>query len=176
MNKNELRKKYLLIRKDIQNKDDKSLIIFNKLIKKDFFLKAKNIGLYASKKDEVDTFRLIEYCLINNINIYLPKVIDENNMEFYKIDSIDDLTIGSFNILEPRNDLKKLEDKLDLIIVPLVVCDLNNNRIGYGKGYYDNYLKDLDIYKVGLAYKEQFSEIEIETNENDIKLDLIITD
>ena len=64
--------------------------------------------------------------------------------------------------------------KIDLIIVPGVGFDQNNNRLGYGKGFYDHFLKNKNIFKIGICFKEQLLD-EIPVNEYDIKMDLIIT-
>lgn len=81
-------------------------------------------------------------------------------------------------ILEPIDDsiVVKKED-IDLIIVPGTVFDREFNRIGYGGGYYDRYLEDIAYKnnKVVLAYDFQIID-KIESEEHDIKMDLIITD
>jgi len=64
-----------------------------------------------------------------------------------------------------------------LIIVPGVAFDLNLNRIGYGKGYYDRFLSKVskNVPKIALAYDFQVLE-SISEGENDIKMDMIITE
>ena len=66
----------------------------------------------------------------------------------------------------------------DILLVPLVAFDKYLNRIGYGGGYYDRYLKKLKkekILTIGLAYSFQKVK-KIEAEQNDIKLDSIITE
>ena len=67
------------------------------------------------------------------------------------------------------------EGKIDLIIVPGICFDKANNRLGFGKGYYDKYLANKNIKKFGICFKEQLLD-DIPTDNNDIKMDLIITD
>ena len=62
INKNDIRKKYLLIRKKINNKDIKSRIIMEKIIDDDYFKNSKVIALYKSLKNEVNTDYIIDYC------------------------------------------------------------------------------------------------------------------
>jgi 5-formyltetrahydrofolate cyclo-ligase len=66
---------------------------------------------------------------------------------------------------------------IDLCIIPGVAFDINKNRIGYGAGYYDRFLKGVgkECFKVGIAFEEQILQ-DIPASENDIALDLIITD
>ncbi len=174
MTKDELRKKYLTIRHNIKDKKEQSLNIINELIRKDYFIDSNTIALYSSLEDEVDTTLLINMCILLEKKVCLPKVIDEKHIEFYYINSIEDLIPGKFNILEPNtNDLVNIKD-IDLMILPGVVFDTYNNRIGYGQGYYDNYLsKQHYCKKVALSFKETIID-EIPTTKYDVTLDEII--
>ena len=64
---------------------------------------------------------------------------------------------------------------MDLIIVPGVAFDRENNRLGYGKGYYDRFLTSKDILKIGLAFSEQIVDF-LECDNYDIPMDIIISD
>ena len=104
-------------------------------------------------------------------------------MDAYEILDLEkETTKGSFGILEPINEV--VEDKrlikpeeIDLVIVPGVAFDKNMNRIGFGGGFYDRYLSLLksSCKKVGLAYQFQIVE-KIETEEHDMKVDMIVTE
>ena len=61
------------------------------------------------------------------------------------------------------------------MIIPGLAFDKDNNRLGYGMGYYDNYLKDKNVYKIGICYKEQIID-SIPVDNNDVKMDLVISD
>ena len=67
----------------------------------------------------------------------------------------------------------------DILLVPLVAYDKNLNRIGYGGGFYDRYIKKIKknkkIITIGLAYSFQKVK-KIPVNEYDIKLDFIVTE
>lgn len=174
MNKKELREKYKKIRKRITDKEEKSLIISNTLFKLEEFCKANVVGIYSSLSEEVDTKCIIEYCLKYNKKIAFPKV-ENSEMRFYYINNINDLNrVGSFGIMEPEGN--NLAEDIEIMIVPGICFDRQNNRIGFGGGYYDKYLsKNRDIFKIGICFREQITE-KIETNETDIKMDIIITD
>ena len=97
-------------------------------------------------------------------------------MNFYQWSLKDPLTINKFGIPEP------ITNKIvypNILLVPLVAFDKNFNRIGYGGGFYDRYIKRISkikkIYKIGLAYNFQKVK-KIPTNKYDIKLDFIITE
>ncbi len=181
MNKIEAREKFLKIRKNIVNREEKDEVIFNKIIENKKFKKAKVIAVYKSIKGEFNTDKLVKYCLENGKTVCYPKVIDDEIMLFYKVNSIDDVnTIGKYHdIYEPsgkEEDLIVKED-IELMIVPLICFDDRYYRVGYGKGYYDRYLYgNEDIFKVGLTYQELKVDEFLETDDFDVILDLVITD
>ena len=83
---------------------------------------------------------------------------------------------NEFNILEPiEGDLVEAS-AIDLVIVPLLVCDEKGHRVGFGKGFYDRYLKECreDCIKVGVCYFEPVEKID-DANEFDVPLDFCIT-
>ncbi len=176
MDKITLRKKYLNIRKNITNKEEKSLTICNKILQNDNFKKSNIIALYYSAGSEVITTKLIEKCLALGKTVCLPKVIGEHQMMFYKVSINEKYYQSEYKINEPFGEVEKIIDKndIDLIIVPGVSFSLNGARLGYGKGFYDYYLANTNIYKIGICYKEQLCNNLI-VDKNDIYMDEIIT-
>ncbi len=174
--KDVLRKKYIELRKYIINKEEKSNQIFLNLIDLDIFKSSNIIGIYCSMIDEVDTFKIIEYCLLNDKEVLVPKLNNEGTMNFYKITDINDLLFkNKFGIVEPISNIR--QDNMELMIVPGICFDLYLNRIGFGKGYYDKYLMDKNVYKIGICFDRQILDSDfINTNEYDIPMNLIITD
>ncbi len=165
--------------------NEKSNIISKTILESDLYKQCDKLFLYADFHGEVGTITVIEDALINNKEVYLPKVLenfDEARMDFFRIVSTFELVDGYKGILEPLNDSSlrfnyesNKNDKL-LMFVPGVVFDKNNNRMGYGKGYYDNYLSDKpNIKKIGIAFEMQVVD-EIPVSENDIKMDYILTE
>ena len=175
MTKQELRKEYLNIRKNIIDKEKKSYEILKRLIETKLYNESKSIGLYYSLKSEVDTLNLINYCLADNKIVLLPKTF-ENGMSFYEIVSLDNLEKSSFGILEPKEGIIYDKNNIDLIIVPGVCFDKNLNRIGFGKGCYDRYLENYNGATIGICFEEQVSSEPIEVEATDIKLKYVITD
>lgn len=171
------RKYYKNVRKKIVNKEEKSDIIFNNIIKTDEYKNSNVIGIYKSLLNEVNTDKLINYSLINKKIVCLPKV-EGNNMNFYRINYINEpLVKSSFNVFEPLSkDVNRIDkDLIDLIIIPGICFDSNFNRLGFGKGYYDKYLENTNIKKIGICFNEQITN-DLPTNEYDEKMDIIITD
>ena len=174
MNKDDMREKYKIIRKNIINREDKDQIIFMKLLKNLHIKKVNTILIYVSTEYEVNTLKVISNFL-NNKKIAVPKV-ENGIINFYYINSLDDLKLGYHNIYEPIS-LLKVESFCDSVcIVPGICFDKNNYRIGYGKGFYDKFLsKNKDLYTIGLCYKECLVK-NIPINSYDCFVDKVITD
>lgn len=180
--KEELREKYKVIRNNINNYEEKSLAITKKIINSDFYKSSKVIGVYSSINKEVDTSFLIKEILKDKKIVLLPKTIENNNLEFYRILEYNDKYVKEskpFNIKEPivENCKKYNKESIDLLIIPGLCFDYNKARVGYGKGYYDKYLENQTIRKIGICFEEQLLKDDyIKTNETDIKMDNIITE
>ncbi len=174
ISKKSLRKYAKFLRQEINNKEKKERIITQKLLKLEQIKKSKNILVYISLKDEVSTEKLIKELLKENKNVYAPKIVNKT-MDFYRITSLNELEYGKYNILEPTSKIKYKNDDHSSIIVPGLLFDKENNRLGYGCGYYDRFLENNNIYKIGICFKD-FLVDKIETNEYDIKMDEVITE
>ena len=174
MNKQVLRKNYLNIRKDINGVDKRKYDndIFNRIINLEEYKESKLILIYVSLECEVNTFKLIEYTLNIAKKVAVPKC-EENNITFYEIKSLKDLEEGKFGILEPKANKPVTDFNNSICIVPGVAFDKQNNRIGYGKGFYDRFLKNYKGIKIGLTYKECICD-KIDSDINDIKMDKVI--
>lgn len=177
--KEALRKEYIILRKRVTNKEEKSQKIAELLAKRDFFKDSLVIAIYSSLPDEVDTKEIFELAKNMNKTIVYPKVKDNTHIDFFKVNDLQELKKGSFNIMEPQDDIKNLVDSkdVDLMIIPGICFDLEKNRLGYGKGYYDRYLENNYITKIGICFSDQvLKEDIIPTDEFDIKMDYIVTE
>jgi 5-formyltetrahydrofolate cyclo-ligase len=147
--------------------------IYEALTSLDIFKQAQTIGVYVSYKHEVDTRRLIEN-YAKEKRICVPK-IEKGKMNFYAISSLDALKPGFFGVDEPESINLIEPSEIDLMLVPLLAFDHNDFRIGYGKGFYDAYMKEANYYKLGLAYS--FQEIaDTQPHPLDVALDTILTE
>ena len=174
VSKKSLRDYAILLRKEITNKKDLETKIKNNILNNKKVIDTKNILIYISKDLEVDTKELIKDLWKMNKNIYVPKV-EKSTINFYKINDFKDLVIGSYNILEPITNIKYQYNKKDLIIVPGLLFDKHNNRLGYGGGYYDKYLENKKLYKIGICFSN-FIVDNLIIDKYDIKMDEIITE
>ena len=160
----------LLIRKEIlsllrnQREEDrlrKSLIIQKKFFLTQAFLKAKTILFYASFDGEVETFNMMRQTQGHGKNIALPYIMKENKIIVpILIDNLEeDLEIGSYGVKQPKYDENRSIpiNKLDLVVVPGLAFDKENQRLGRGLGFYDRFLKNLPtpIPSIGFAFDFQ---------------------
>ena len=178
MDKKELRKKYIEIRKNISEEDrkkqsDSMVKSIVELIEKNDF---DSVFLYAPKEYEVDIIGVFDAC--KGIPVFFPRC-EKDTMDFYETDDLGKLKPGSFNVKEPDATCKVFEYKKDakiLMIVPGVAFDEKGYRIGYGKGFYDKYFSshaEYDIYKVGVCFKECFLK-DVLHDDLDVKVDKTI--
>ncbi len=166
-----IRKQMLLKRKEINNKEKISTIIVDKIINLDIYKKSRVVALYNSLSNEVDTNVLINKSLKNKI-VLLPRIINDK-IEFIRIDNNTKYEKSNIGVMEPIG--KEYLGNIDLIVVPGVSFDRERNRLGFGMGYYDKYLNNKNIYKIGICFNEQLIS-ELPVNKFDIKMDLIITE
>ena len=87
-----------------------------------------------------------------------------------------ELKLNTYNIPEPIDGIPIANTSIDVVFVPLLAFDLKGNRVGYGKGFYDNFLADCkpETIKIGLSFFEAEAEIE-DVFKNDIPLDYCVT-
>lgn len=174
VSKKSLRNYALSLRKEIINKKDLEIKIINNVLNNKKVLEANDILIYVSLDMEVDTKVLINKLWTLNKNIYVPKV-EENIINFYKINSFNDLVIGSFGVLEPITNIIYKDNNNSCCIIPGLLFDRNNNRLGYGGGYYDKFLENRNIYKIGICFST-FLVDNLITDKYDIKMDEVITE
>lgn len=170
MSKQDIRKEFLLKRKQFSNTAD-SKDICKTAITLTQFINAKTVMLYLASNYEVDTAYLIAYAQKTGKTVCAPRVLNETEMEAAIIDA-SGFQKGSFNIWEPKG---KSISKIDIVFVPGVAFDKKGNRLGYGKGYYDRFLMDKESFTVGLAFSCQIAD-ELPADTHDYCLDMILTE
>ncbi|MDE6868911.1 MAG: 5-formyltetrahydrofolate cyclo-ligase [Clostridia bacterium] len=122
--------------------------------------------IYNSFSTEADTKGIIAELLKADKKVYLPRV-DGGKMVAVPYG---ETSKGAFGIDEPKG--KPYKGKIDVTVIPLLAVNERGYRIGYGKGFYDNYLKDKRTKKVGLGYGFQIESFD--EDKWDIPLDLFL--
>jgi 5-formyltetrahydrofolate cyclo-ligase len=153
----------------------KSKEIYKKMVGLGTDLFTGPVFIYVSFDNEVDTCGLISHFLEIGIDVSVPVIAEDGTIKAVCIESMKDLVCNKFGIAEPKRGRVTEPENISCIIVPGIVFDRELNRIGYGKGCYDKYMKGMTAKKIALAYDFQIQP-HIAADANDIKMDMIITD
>jgi len=179
MTKTEIRQMFKAKRRklSLQEIEDKSLSIANRLIKLDIWSKQYfHLFLSITKHKEVNTEYLLHVLQGKDKNIVVSKSdFKTRTLQHFLLTDAMRIQPNAYGIPEPVEGVEIPVDKLDIVFVPLLAFDGFGNRVGYGQGFYDRFLKECrpDVKKIGLSFFDPVSKIE--TNENDVRLDMVIT-
>ncbi len=169
-----IRAKLLSIRKRYKNRAEDSVQIVRKLLLLPELRKAKSVLLYYPHQNEVDLRFLINYLLKENKKfIFLPKV-ENNEIKVVRLSNLSQLKKGFAGIKEPDAKTEISPEIIDVAIIPAIAFDRYGYRLGYGKGFYDRFLSNKKIFKIGVAYDFQILD-KIPHTKYDVPVDLIIT-
>lgn len=184
MTKQELR---IQIKKNLQTHQSsfkaESFRICKKIISSDLYKTAKIILSYMALPDEVNLSQILIQAQNDGKRIFVPKVHPDTakmiQMDFFEITQNARLTSGNFGILEPDSsnppfDFNNYQNERILIFVPGRAFSKNGERLGRGKGYYDNYLKNKlpNCITVGICFPFQIVN-EIPVEPHDFKMDFM---
>ena len=176
MSKNLLRKKFIKIRKKNYRVVDINYKFLKKIIKKNCISSNPIIGCYYPINSEMDCLEILKRFESENFKISLPAIKPDNKMDFLKWTHNQPLEVGKMGIPIPKNTQEIIPD---IILVPLVAFDNKKNRLGYGGGFYDRYIRKIretkKILTIGLAFSFQKVK-KLNINKFDQKLDYIITE
>lgn len=176
--KKSIRKKFFLKRKNnYYNIDEKFFSPLAKIFKNRFKNKKINISLYYPSFYELNVLKILNVNFFKKYKFLLPKISQSNTMNFFKWDKYDTLLINRYGIPEPVKSIPVIPD---VVLLPLLAFDKNKNRLGYGKGYYDKYLKKYikihkNIVTVGIAFSFQRHH-NLPVSNSDFKLHYVITE
>lgn len=180
MTKYELRKKYKALRKSLSldQVDDFSLAIANQLLQLDIWDKSfYHIFLSIEEQKEVNTEYILNILAGKDKNIVVSKSnFEDTSMTHYLLTDNTKIKKNDYNIPEPVDGIEIKSSQIDVVFIPLLAFDNSGNRIGYGKGFYDRFLKQCkpETIKIGLSFFD--SEVEnFETDANDVRLDYCVT-
>ena len=180
MNKTDLRKEYKAKRNALSNDAiaEKSLLIANKLLSLPIWDKMYfHVFLTIENLREIDTECILHLLSGKDKEI----VIARSNFETRRMTHVlltDNTRIkkNAYNIPEPLNGLEVPVTAIEVVFVPLLAFDSDGNRVGYGKGFYDQFLSECkpETIKIGLSFFEAVDGIH-DVFESDVKLDYCVT-
>ena len=180
MFKMKLRSKFRAYRENL-NEEKKHFMdekILNKILILNAYKFADIIFTYVSKNIEVDTLKLMETSWEDGKKVAAPKCKPETRaMDFYVINSFDDLEKGTFGLSEPiPSKCEKITDfSKGVCIVPGFCFDNQGFRLGYGYGYYDRFLQNFQGTTIGVCYAESMIQ-KLPHGRFDRPVDILLTD
>tara|TARA_B100000787_G_C16135867_1_gene269605 strand:- start:141 stop:722 length:582 start_codon:yes stop_codon:yes gene_type:complete len=147
------------------------------LLRKQKKNKKISLSVYYPANYEVNVLKIFELIEIKKIKTLLPVTKGAREMNFLEWKYLDPLKVNSFGMLDPCLQTKFLIP--DIMLVPLLSFDKLNNRLGYGKGFYDRYLskslRNRKIITIGVAFLfQKYNKLPV--SKLDIKLDYILTE
>lgn len=178
MLKKELRKKYRQLRQELDSNkiENDSISIANNLLKLDIWEHIYyHLFLTIKNQNEIDTEHILNILFGKNKEV----VISKSNFKTLELTNFlltenTRIKINEYNIPEPIDGIEVPENKIQVVFIPLLAYDLKGNRVGYGKGFYDRFLKKTNSINIGLSFFEPEKLID-DSSKHDIKLDYCIT-
>jgi 5-formyltetrahydrofolate cyclo-ligase len=138
---------------------------------------AHSILFYAPLPDELDVWPLLQKLLATRRTCALP-AFDQETLSYSarSISNLEtDIFTGKFGVSEPTVTRQEIPlDQFDLVLVPGMAFDLNGNRLGRGRGFYDRILAKASGIKCGVAYDFQLLE-RIPIEAHDARVNFIFT-
>ncbi|MBT4694022.1 MAG: 5-formyltetrahydrofolate cyclo-ligase [Planctomycetaceae bacterium] len=170
-------------RRDQDDKDNLSRVIMRTFMELPEYANAQTVMFYVDVRAEVRTRYDLPTAIQQGKKVVVPWCNDDGELELFHLESMDELEIGMYKILEPAAHLRDIASKkvevteLDLIMVPGVGFDSRGGRTGMGKGYYDKCLEHArgDAAIIAVCFEcQMFTEIPVQSH--DIYMDKVITE
>lgn len=178
--KKNLRLKYKTLRNQISENDmeEMSLAIANQLLKlpvwdKNYF----HVFLPIETHREVDTGLILHLLSGKDKEILISKSnFETREMTHYLLTDNTKIKKNQYNIPEPVDGIEVPSKKIEVVFIPLLAFDKKGHRVGYGKGFYDKFLRECQAktIKIGLSFFEAEELIE-DVHEGDMQLNYCVT-
>jgi 5-formyltetrahydrofolate cyclo-ligase len=151
MTKAELRKYYLQKRASLSEAEYLQL---NHQLTENFFASVElgfinilHTFIPIEKNREPNTWLIIDRIRreFPGVRLVVPRVNPQTGeLENFFFEGLHQLKLNAWSILEPKQGIPAESTKIDMAFVPLLAFDLNGNRVGYGKGFYDKFLSQVN--------------------------------
>lgn len=157
--------------------EDKSAVIRRAVFELNAIKDCSLLMTYVSKQNEVSTLGIIDEALAEGKRVAVPMSKSDGTLEWYEIDSRENLRSGSFGILEPVQGGAQLffPPQGTPLLVPGLAFTKEGVRLGRGYGYFDRYLLSHRGPKIGLAFEVQIFQ-HLPTEHHDAPVDMVVTE
>jgi len=144
------------------------------------FRYAEYVLLYAATEGEIDVNAIAELALAKGKKVCFSRSdVKTHTMTYHIVQSLDDLQVGAYGILEPPEDAPLYEPEKDtgaaVCFVPGLVYDKAGYRLGYGKGFYDRYLSAFSGCTIGVVYSDYILPV-VPRGRFDVSVDILLTE
>ena len=193
ISKRNLRKELLLRQRNMSKEKviDQSAIICQRIRTWELWKEASCVHIYVRGRiHEVDTVTLISDCFDSGKRVFVPYIgpkdeislrhisVGRNAMAVVEIFCLEDLVDEYWGIPQPVFETGKNEanwNDIDLVVVPGLAFDPSGNRIGYGAGYYDRFLSEIQSTSVGLCFEENIFDV-LPQATHDVNVEYVVTE
>jgi 5-formyltetrahydrofolate cyclo-ligase len=155
-----------------------SLAICHQVERSTAFQTAEAILTFSAKTFEVNLSLL--QALYPSKSWFLPRVLNASDMNFIKLDEATVFKKSAFGILEPvyhpneviwEHDLSK-----SIVLSPCLAADEHETRLGYGRGYYDRFFRDVAIHFITVCPESLLSPLPLPSNQFDKRVNEVFTE
>lgn len=180
ISKAQLREKYKALRNtlDEETRDTLSLSIANKLLELDIWnFEFYHIFLTIDHLKEVNTDFILNILAGKDKNTIISKSdFKTRTLQNFLLTDATKIKTNQYNIPEPVDGIEISNSKIEVVFIPLLAYDQHGNRIGYGKGFYDNFLASCkpETLKIGLSFFE-VEQDGFSVLDSDVPLDFCVT-
>lgn len=179
MTKKELRNRYKILRSELNEelRDELSMKIANKSLELPIWSNTTyHLFLSIERLLEVDTMYLMQILHGKDKNIVVSKTdFDTHRMHHYLLTDATKIRVSKFGIPEPVEGFEIDPKQIEVVFIPLLAYDKSGNRVGYGKGFYDQFLAECpsNTLKIGISFFEP-EDIISDIHESDIRLNYCV--
>ncbi len=147
------------------------------------YRQARIVLYYVDARSEVRTRAALPQALADGKTVLVPWCNDDGRLELFRLNHMNELELGMYDIPEPAPRLRRRPDRValgrdvDFALIPGVAFDSRGGRVGHGKGYYDKLLAGVrpDCPLVAPVFECQLFD-EVPTDEHDVFMDFVVTE
>ena len=174
--KNKLRKKLLKERNLLSYKEvlENSKELKTQLINFFHMSFPQVIHSYLSINNEISTDLFLQHAITQGSTIVIPKIKGDHDLIHLKLKNFQNIQTGTFNTRLPTPEIE-YKGSFDCILVPGLAFSEKRERLGYGGGFYDRFLKaHPKAMKIGVCHSRQILNY-VPTENHDQQMDYVIT-
>ncbi|UJP66495.1 5-formyltetrahydrofolate cyclo-ligase [Mongoliitalea daihaiensis] len=170
------KKRSVLTPEELADSSQKVFALFKQFLENHQERVHVHVFIPMKRNQEIDSYLLIEYLWSLDYKVYTSQMnYEKDQMDTVRFLPGSEVLLDKKGIPFPADQQPILAHNLQLVLVPLLAIDKAGNRLGYGKGYYDQFFSQVsssDVYKLGISLFPPIESIPVE--EHDIPLDACI--